>query len=88
MGKKPTWPLQQLVEVEWDDSITDSSWASASDHRMATVGPHRSLGYLVRSDRVLIQVAQSMSAVTQHITDSLSIPRAAVRKIRSLGKVR
>ncbi len=80
-----TWPLPVLVEIEWNDSITTHNiWVELKDHPFQAVGPLKTVGYIVRSTRQVIEVAQSQSAVTQHFTDTMTIPRGAVRKVRRL----
>jgi hypothetical protein len=83
------WPLKELVEVEWSDAITHGAWDSRDAHiKAARTRPLRTVGYLVQKNRTSVTVAQSMSSVTQHIADTMTIPRGEVRKIRHLGKVK
>ena len=85
---KQTWPLQTILEVEWQDSVSNTQWAPVAEHRKMVTGPYRSIGYLVRCDRAVVQLAQSMGGGTQNIVDSISIPRCAVRRMRRIGKVK
>ncbi len=79
------WPLNTRVEVEWVDSCTNGKWASVDVHR-AESRPSlcRSIGYLLeRSDKRVV-VAQSMSTDTGHVSDTMAIPRVAVKRMRRI----
>ena len=85
---KLEWPLHELVEIEWNDALSRAGdWDTVQHHKdYVKVGPLRSVGYLVRADRLVVSVAQSMSSVTQHISDIMTVPRGAVRQIRRIRK--
>jgi hypothetical protein len=87
-----TWPLGEIVEIEWHDALTHGSWSTREDHceqaHQAEQGLLKTVGYLVRETKHSITVAQSMSSVSQHISDSMTIPRGEVHRIRKISKVR
>jgi hypothetical protein len=89
---KSPWPLKRLVEVEWRDACTHSAWEDANVHREKARDIERkllrSVGYLVRCNRRSVTIAQSMSSMTQYVSDSITIPRGEVRSIRQLGRVK
>lgn len=79
------WPLTTLVEVEWVDSCTGGGWRSKAAY-LEDAHPTicRTIGYLLKKDTQEVVVVQTMSASTGHVSDSMAIPRVAVRKIRVL----
>lgn len=79
------WPLGRRVEVEWRDSASRGGWDSPGAHRARRgVGPCRSLGYLLTMDKDVVQLAQSQSAMTGDVTDTVTIPRENVIRIKRL----
>jgi len=80
-----SWPLKTRVEVEWRDSMSRGGWESAASHRsQRAVGPIRSIGFLLQSDKDVVQLAQSMSGLTGHVTDTITIPRENVVRMRKV----
>lgn len=79
------WPLRERVEVTWRDSAARGSWRSVEEHRsLRGVGPIRSIGYLLTHDKDVVQIAQSQSAMTGECSDTVTIPRENVTKIKRL----
>lgn len=85
MTAKQKWPLTKRVEVEWRDSMSQGGWDKPeSYHRRRTVGPCRSIGYLVRDDKGMLTLAQSLSAAAGDINDCITIPREAVVRLKRI----
>lgn len=86
MSSKTKWPLHRRVEVEWRDSASSGQWGSKKQYRKRreSVGPVRSIGYLLTHDKDVVQLVQSQSLGTRDITDAITIPRECVTKIRKL----
>jgi hypothetical protein len=81
----PKWPLRARVEVEWRDSASRGGWDSVGNHRQRRqVGPCRSIGYLLTQDKDVVQLAQSMSSMTQDVNDTVTIPRENVIRMKRL----
>jgi hypothetical protein len=80
-----SWPLSTRVEVEWRDSMSRGGWDTPEAHREKRgVGPIRSIGFLLQADKDIVQLAQSMSAVAGHVSDTITIPRENVVKMRTV----
>ncbi len=80
-----SWPLKRRVEVEWRDSCARGGWDTTAEHQgKRGVGPCRSIGFLLQADKDVIQLAQSMSAMTGHVSDTITIPRENVVKMRTV----
>jgi len=80
---KVVWPLSKKVEVEWRDSASRGGWQSVEEERgRCAVGPIRSLGYLLTSNKKVVQITQSMSGMTGDVADTITIPRENVIRIK------
>ena len=79
------WPLTKLVEIEWIDSCTGGGWRS-QDSYLDDAHPAicRSIGYLLHKDAERVVVLQTMSSSSGHVSDSMTIPRVAVKCMRVL----
>lgn len=79
------FPLSRRVEVDWRDSASRGGWDTVEHHRAySKVGPMRSIGYLLKKDKDVIQLAQSMSSLTEHVADTVTIPRENITRIRTV----
>ena len=82
------WPLRRIVEVDWIDAASRGRWQNADEHRKAaTPIACRSVGYLLTSDSQRVTVIQSQG-VLGDVSDSMTIPRRMVLRMRTIGKVR
>lgn len=72
--------LPPVAYVEWADSACNRGWL---DFNRATDGPSliQSVGILVHSSKDFVTLTTSCDSAGK-VTDSLSIPRSAIRKIR------
>ncbi len=78
-------PLRRRVEVTWRDSASRGGWDPVEYHRkQCGVGPVYSVGYLLQATKRVVQLAQSQSAMSGHVTDTITIPRENVIKLRTL----
>lgn len=74
-----------MVEVEWVDSVRTGGWRTVEDYeRAAGSAVCRSIGYTFKSNRKDIVLVQSLDPGNGNVTDSISIPRSAVRKVTRL----
>ena len=88
MKDKPKWPLRRIVEVDWLDATSRGRWKSVDEQRKETVPTVcRTVGYLLVSDRHRVSVAQSQGTGGD-ATDTITIPRGMVQRMRTIGKVR
>ena len=89
MVNKIKWPLNTIVEVTWRDSHSAGGWKTVREHKEeASTGPMRTSGYIMHMDKKVVQVAQNMSAWTQHVADVMTIPREVVLSVRRVGKTK
>jgi hypothetical protein len=81
-----TWPLGRVVEIWWHDSCTHSGgWASPEDYKKSiTVGPLRSVGYVLQADETSISLTQSQSGFMSQISGVLAVPTSEIVRIHVL----
>ena len=72
---------EQIVEVEWIDSCRTDGWHDQQDFGPALC---RSAGYLLAKTEDKVTLALSLGDDTEHVCQTMTIPRVAVRKIRRL----
>ncbi len=71
--------------IEWEDSYHDSDWVGRRHARIdSRVSKCKTVGYLLKSNLREVTVFQSKSD-TGNITDTMSIPRKAIKSLRYLG---
>lgn len=82
---------ERIVEVEWVDSTTVNGWHHPED--IPGADPIHSIGYLRREDEDEVVLTQSMNLAvdaprirTAKLSESLIIPRSAIRKITELRR--
>ena len=76
----------QPVEVEWVDSFRTGGWRDIKEYRELTVTPTiKSVGYLLKSNRTVVTLIQSHDPTHNNMTDSITIPRSAVKSVRRLA---
>ena len=74
-----------IVEVEWGDSLRTGGWRDIKEYMELTVTPTiKSVGYLLKSNRTAVTLIQSYDPAHNNMTDSITIPRSAVRKVTRL----
>jgi len=77
-------PKYKPVFVEWDDSHITSPWHN-SEERDYNLCPIQTLGWLIKSDKRSISVAQSWDKDDHNYTsDVITIPRGCIRKIHKV----
>lgn len=87
MQKRVKWPVNHVYEVYWRDSCSSGGWKTLAEYRTDDkVGPMRSVGYLTKKDKHVVQLVQNMSSGTQHVADSMTIPRECVIVIKKLKR--
>jgi hypothetical protein len=87
MSDKTKWPMNQILEVFWVDSCSRGRWDSLETYRKEQPALCRTCGYLVAKTKTYITIALSqgdMTAMSNNVLDSISIPRGCVTKIRRL----
>lgn len=72
------------IEVDWEDSGSAGGWESRKDSAKKDVLLCRSIGYVIRSDEKCIILSQSQCAVGDRVSDTITIPRACVKRVRRL----
>ena len=76
----------RIVEVEWVDSLRTGGWRDIKEYMELTVTPTiKSVGYLLKSNRTVVTLIQSHDPTNNNMTDSITIPRSAVKNVRKLA---
>ena len=74
-----------IVEVEWADSLRTGGWRDIKEYVELTVTPTiKSVGYLLKSNRTVVTLIQSHDPTNSNMTDSITIPRSAIKSVRKL----
>lgn len=74
-----------IVEVAWVDSLRTGGWRDVKEYMELTVSPTiKSVGYLLKSNRTVVTLIQSHDPTHNNMTDSITIPRSAVKSVRRL----
>ena len=75
----------RLVEVEWIDSAFCRGWQSVdSKLKDQGIANCRSAGYLLDQDEHQVRLVSSHDMANESVADGISIPRVAVKRIRTL----
>jgi hypothetical protein len=75
--------MKSLVyEVEWVDSCAHHGWRDEDEE--FPVSFCRTSGYLIHRDKTRVTIASSQDATSGHVSDIITIPRSAIRKVRRL----
>lgn len=74
------------VEVEWTDTYTDGGWAYIKDHVKKVRAPLliRSVGYLLERNARTIILTQQLDEAFGKASDTVTIPRGCVYRVRRL----
>ena len=65
--------------------MSRGGWDTVEAHQKQDgVGPMRSIGYLLKKTKDVVQLAQSMDSHTK-VSDTITIPREAVTHIREIS---
>ena len=87
MSDNTKWPMKKILEVFWVDSCSRGRWDSLTNYQKEVPALCRTVGYLVKQTRTYITLALSqgdMTAMSNNVLDSISIPRGCVTRIRQL----
>lgn len=76
----------KIVRVRWVDSCGYSAWRSLADMiEQAAPDSCETVGYLIKSGKKALTVAQSLGA-TGNVDNTITIPRSAIRgTVETLG---
>lgn len=83
MHTKIKWPLTKLIEVEWDDAAVKGKWCGMATYEECEPCRCRTVGYLLKADQRRVVIIQNQSR-DGDVSDSMTIPRGCVRKMRKL----
>lgn len=73
------------VEIEWIDSCASKGWGTRDFHlKEFAYSKCRSTGYVIEDTKKYIAIAQSIGDDTHNMSDLISIPRVAIKKIKIL----
>ena len=89
MSQAKKWPIKRCVEIEFTDACTSGGWMALERQRKETgTSLCRSIGFLVDATADHVTVAQSISQTTENVSDTMSIPRAAIRRMITVKGLR
>lgn len=85
-SQKIQWPYRKIVEVEWEDAVSKTSW-HLSDHSDYHGNACKTVGFLVKNTKREIVIAQNISVnECEDVSDVMVIPRGILRRIRTIGR--
>lgn len=73
-----------LVQVTWIDITSVTRWESLQHHQQQEPLDCVSVGYVIRSDKKQMTIAQTLCLSNGDVTESLVIPRSVIRNIKVL----
>jgi len=73
----------RLVRIDWEDASSDQIWRSVNKLFRAERLQVQSVGFVIRSDKKEMVLAQSLSEV-DNMAGTIAIPRGCIRKVRLL----
>jgi len=78
---------RKIVQVDWVDSVGFSAWASNREHRDTRAARCVTVGMLARKDEQEVVVTLSVDLNNANSTQTMAIPRCAVRKFKVLATI-
>jgi len=73
-----------LIEVEWDDIITDSAWIAEEKAIKKSAVKCKSMGYFLNKDKKVLRLSHTIQLCDKPERDLTIIPLGCVMKIRKL----
>lgn len=73
-----------LIEVEWDDTVTDSAWISEDKAVKEPVVKCRSAGYFLNKDKKVLRLSHTIQLRDKPDRDLSVIPIGCITKTRRL----
>lgn len=70
----------RLASVQWEDSCSSSGWEHPHEDKRFLI---RSFGILVREGKKSVTISTSRSSQGDRYMDQLTIPRSAIRKMKT-----
>ncbi len=76
-----------IVEIEWLDSQSQGRWGSRAGYeKTCDVAECTTIGYLLSKDSRKVTVVQTRHPLQDDVLDAISIPTAAIKRIRRIPK--
>ena len=76
--------LNQIIEVEWDDTVTDSAWISEEKAVKKLEIKCKSVGYFLNKDKRVLRLSHTIQLCDKPERDLTIIPQGCITKIRKL----
>ena len=73
-----------LIEVKWDDTITDSAWIAEEKAAKNPAMKCKSVGYFLNKDKKVLRLSHTIQLCDKPERDLSVIPLGCVTKIRRL----
>lgn len=77
----------QIIEIDWVDSIHDSGWINKDDAKKNSSEKnilHKTVGYFLQETKYSVSVFQSRGIGVENIDSTMEIPKVAIKKIKKL----
>ena len=74
----------QLIEVEWDDTVTDSAWIAEEKAAKKPVVKCKSVGYFLSKDKKALRLSHTIQLCDKPERDLSVIPVGCITKVRRL----
>ena len=73
-----------LIEVEWDDIVSDSAWLTEQKAANEPLAQCKSAGYFLNEIKGVLRLSSTIQYGKSTDRDIIVIPRGVIRKIRRL----
>ena len=81
-------PLLPIVQVDWEDSTSQSPWGEVSEHLQHGALMCQTFGYLLKRTKQALVVVQNAALITtdelHHVSNSMTIPMGCVKRVTYL----
>lgn len=78
--------MREIRLVEWTDSTAESGWQLEADRQPLVLSGCRSVGFVLREDDAMVELAQSLDTTHGNVDAVIGIPKVAVTKSVVLRK--
>lgn len=76
--------LNQIIEVEWNDTVTHSVWIPQDEAKTKPLCRCKTVGYFLNEDEQAIRVSCTIQLEDKSERDLTIIPQGCITKIRKL----
>lgn len=73
-----------LIEVEWDDTVSDSAWIAEEKAAARYEGKCKSMGYFLNRDKHVLRLSHTIQLCDKPERDLTVIPVGCITRVRRL----